>query len=161
MHRRANNTDCSGPYEQCGGQGFNGTTCCTVGHECTEDAVNPSGILAARPFLCAPTPLMDSAVRYTILPFEFAFFAPTTKIYISLLSYLRCALKLQNLTSPGGVDSDGNPWLENHDDRCPDGFLVRTSPRTIRSASRTKMLQAQEDGNKTLSIFAMRKRAKR
>ena len=39
-----------------------------------------------------------------------------------MLSYLRCALKLQNLTSPGGVDSDGNPWLENHDDCCPDGF---------------------------------------
>ena len=44
---------------------------------------------------------------------------------------------------------------------APTASLVRTSPRTIRSASRTKMLQAQRRRKRnTLSIFAMRKRAK-
>jgi hypothetical protein len=41
VEKGSNNTDCAGSYEQCGGSGYTGTTCCTAGYECTEDAVNP------------------------------------------------------------------------------------------------------------------------
>jgi len=38
-----NTTDCSGAYEQCGGNNWDGPTCCTSGYECTVDSEWYSG----------------------------------------------------------------------------------------------------------------------
>ena len=41
MDAATNTTDCSAPYGQCGGEGWDGPTCCSPGYQCTVDPVNP------------------------------------------------------------------------------------------------------------------------
>jgi hypothetical protein len=105
IEKGSNNTDCSGPYEQCGGQGYNGTTCCVSGYECTEDAVNPQWYSG-----CTLIPVCTNP------------------------AYGQC----------GGVDSDGNPWLDNHDDCCPDGFDCQYS-----TAYYSQCLESTADSKKS------------
>ena len=49
VEKDSNSTDCAGAYEQCGGSGYNGKTCCVAGYECTEDNEYFSG--------CTPIPV--------------------------------------------------------------------------------------------------------
>jgi len=164
--------DCkNGAWDQCGGEGWTGDTCCPAGYDCTVENDWYSG--CALEDLCLvvqfgqcdgidedgnPWPDDQKCCPDSFeCEYQSEYYSQCVEVGVNDTGcadvYTQCGGNDWNgtttccsgsectfnnewysgctyipvCTNPaygqcGGVDSDGNPWLDNHDSCCPDGF---------------------------------------